>query len=149
MNVSALVAILGFVALQRNKSFSLASYFLTEKHLQGAFDTLCFQSLLLGAFSASVVLSLWNMELLTETASLYLACECSLVITACWLVSGVLLLRRAQAHVEQLRSVEETATDADYLKLKEQQYERLYYQVTRNPKMELPAQLISELQYLI
>ena len=45
--------------------------------------------------------------------------------------------------------MEETATDTDYLKLKEQQYERLYYQVSRNPQMDIPIELIEELQYLV
>lgn len=45
--------------------------------------------------------------------------------------------------------MEQTATDTDYLKLKEQQYERIYYQVSRNPQMDIPIELIDELQHLV
>ena len=73
------------------------------------------------------------MQLLSEPTSIYIASECSMLITVCWLASGALVLRKAQHQIESWRQMEETATDTDYLKLKEQQYERLYYQVSRNP----------------
>lgn len=133
MNVAAVVAIISFVALQRNKSMELASFFIEEESLKVAFTTLCSQSVLLTAFSASIILSLWNMEMLVETTSLYIACECSLIITICWLLSGALVLRKAERQIKNWRSIEEGATDLENIKLKEQQYERLYYQVSRNP----------------
>ena len=67
------------------------------------------------------------MEMLVETTSLYIACECSIIITICWLASGGLVLRQAQRQIKTWRTIEEGATDLDNIKLKEQQYERLYY----------------------
>ena len=40
-NVAALLAIIIFVALQRNKNIELSSFFLKETQLKRAFDTLC------------------------------------------------------------------------------------------------------------
>lgn len=83
MNVAAVISILCFVALQRNKSIDLSAFFIRENHLKGAFDTMCQQSVLLSLFSASVILSLWNMELLVEATSVYIAFECSIIINLC------------------------------------------------------------------
>ena len=66
-----------------------------------------------------------------------------------WLVAGAVVLRKAKYQIRRWREIEETATDVAYLKLKEQQYERLYYQKSRNPQLELPAEMIDELQHLI
>jgi len=41
MNVSAVLAILCFVAVQRNKSIDLSSMFIQEPKLKPAFETLC------------------------------------------------------------------------------------------------------------
>lgn len=41
MNVAAVVAIIGFVALQRNKSMELSGYFIDEESLKAGFTTLC------------------------------------------------------------------------------------------------------------
>ena len=45
--------------------------------------------------------------------------------------------------------MEENATNGDYLKAKEEQYERLYYQLSRNPNMEIPSKLIDEMQHYV
>ena len=66
-----------------------------------------------------------------------------------WLVAGAIVLRKAKYQIRRWREIEETATDIAYLKLKEQQYERLYYQKSRNPQLELPTEMIDELQHLI
>ena len=95
MNVSAVLAIISFVAVHRNKSIDLAGMFLQEGHLKEAFDTLLSQSLLLVLFAGSIVLSLWNFEVLPDTTSVYIACEASLLIVLCWLASGALILRKA------------------------------------------------------
>ena len=95
MNVSAVLAIISFVAVHRNKSIDLAGMFLQEGHLKEAFDTLLSQSLLLVLFAGSIILSLWNFEVLPDTTSVYLASEASLLIVLCWLASGALILRKA------------------------------------------------------
>jgi len=93
-NVSALLAILGFVAVQRNKTLDISSYFITEPQLKPAFDTLCYQAVLLLFFSGSVILTLWNLEWLTDSTSVYIASECTIVTVLCWIVGGALLLRK-------------------------------------------------------
>lgn len=75
--------------------------------------------MILVVFCASMILTMWNFELLTTAASLYMASECSIVLVLCWLVQGVLLLRQTDQQVATWRKYEETATDLDYLKLKE------------------------------
>ena len=50
---------------------------------------------------------------------MYIASECSIVVLICWLVSGGLLLRSAQNQICEWRVFEETATDVDYIQLKE------------------------------
>ena len=96
MNVSALVAILAFVAVHRNKKFDLAGLFLEETHLKTAFDTLCSQSLLIGLFATALVVTLRNFEVLTTVTQVYIAFECTIVLLICWMIGGALLLRRAQ-----------------------------------------------------
>ena len=59
VNISAILAILGFVAVQRNKSVDLGVIFVSEPHLREAFDIVCHQCLLLVMYSASVILCLW------------------------------------------------------------------------------------------
>jgi hypothetical protein len=149
MNVSALLFIMIGVALQRNKKIDLPSMFVSEAALKPAFETLCQQSLILALFCGAVILTMWNLELLVEATSIYVACECSILVLLCWLAQGGLLLRRAEQQIIQWRSYEETATDLDYLKLKEQQYERLYYQKSRNPGMPIPSEMINEMQHLV
>ena len=95
MNISAVLAIICFVAVHRNKSTDLSSFFIKEKNLKEAFDTLISYSALLAAFAGTVIFSLWNMELLTEANSVYVTFECSIVIVLCWLISGGLLLHKA------------------------------------------------------
>ena len=87
-----------------------------EKHLKGAFDTLCTQGMLLAVFGASIVFSLWNLDYLTDVQT---ASECVGVIVGCWLVFGSLLLRKVQNEIKAWKKLEETATDPDHLKLKE------------------------------
>ncbi len=96
-----------------------------------------------------MILTLWNVELLTDATSIYIASECSIVIVLCWLVGGALLLRKGQAQMQKWRSLEENATDSGYLKRKEEQYERLYYRMSRNPEMAVPKELIEEMQHLV
>ena len=149
MNVAAVLAILGFVAIQRNKSVDLAKMLVSEPHLRTAFDTLCQQSMILSLFTGSLVFSMWHMSLLEDTTSVYIACECSMAIVVFWLASGGLLLRKAQLQMRQWRGLEQAATNSDVLKLKEAEYERLYYQMQRDPQMALPHELISEMQHLV
>jgi hypothetical protein len=51
--------------------------------------------------------------------------------------------------MQKWRSLEENATDSGYLKRKEEQYERLYYRMSRNPEMSVPQELIEEMQHLV
>ena len=155
MNVAAVLTIISFVALQRNASIDLTRLFMNEsesRYLAKPFETLIQQSMLLALLAGSVIFSLWNAELIGGSAEaedsksqVYIVCECSIVICVVWLISGGLVLRKAQQTIRRWREVEETATDVDYLRLKEQQYERLYYQVSRNPMLEMPMELIDEL----
>ena len=70
-------------------------------------------------FCAALILTLWNFEFLTTVASLYMASECTIVLFVCWLAQGIFLLTQAEQQMTKWRDYEETATDADYLKLKE------------------------------
>ena len=127
MNASALLFILAAVGIQRSKKFNISSVLIGEKHLRPAFETLIYQSIVLAFFCASIILTMWNFELLTTMSSIYIASESSILLIFCWIVQGSLLLREAEKQVIVWRYYEETATDTEYLKLKEQQYERLYY----------------------
>lgn len=71
------------------------------------------------AFCAATILTMWNLELLVSTASIYMASEFSIVLLLCWMVQGGLLLKHAGQQIATWRLYEETATDIDYLKLKE------------------------------
>ena len=95
MNVAALCAILGFVATYRNKSLDLASWIVEEAHLKPAVETVVSQSMLLGAFCGSLILTLWNLEYLRDPTSVFIASECSIVILFCWFGNGYLLLKKA------------------------------------------------------
>ena len=153
MNVAAVLTIISFVALQRNASIDLTRLFMSEsesRYLAKPFETLIQQCMLLALLAGSVIFSLWNAEMIGNAAEdsksqVYIVCECSIVICVVWLIAGGLVLRKAQQTIRRWREVEETATDVDYLRLKEQQYERLYYQVSRNPLLEMPMELIDEL----
>ena len=103
----------------RNKKIDLPSLFISEAHLRPAFDSLINQGMVLVTFCAALILTMWNFELLTTVSSLYMASECTIVLFVCWLAQGVFLLSQADQKLAQWREYEETATDADYLKLKE------------------------------
>lgn len=101
MNVAAVLALVSFVALQRNTSIDMAQAFMSpdeSRFLTKPFETLCQQSILLALLAGSVIFSLWNAELLdpSSNSQVYIACECSIVICLLWLAAGGLLLRKAQ-----------------------------------------------------
>ena len=96
VNMSFVLALLTFVALQRNASVDLASLFLKEVGLREAFQALCTQSILLAMTSGGVVLLLHQMELLPDVNCLHVAIECAFLIVLCWLASGALTLRKTQ-----------------------------------------------------
>jgi hypothetical protein len=66
-----------------------------------------------------------------------------------WFICGILIIRKAQHEIQKWRSLEENACDAEYLKMKSQQYEKLYYTLSKNPDHEIPKDLISEVEYLV
>ena len=90
-----------------------------NRHLKNAFDPLLLQTFLIGLFAGSIILSLWNFELLATPNAVYTACECNFVVMACWMVGGLLILRQAQRQIQKWRNLEENATNTDYIKLKE------------------------------
>ena len=144
MKISGVLAILAFVALHQNKMIDLVGILGIDSNLKNAFETLLLQTFLIGLFSGSIILSLWNFELLATPNAIYAACECNIVVMACWMVGGLLILRQAQRQIQKWKNLEENATNTDYIKLKEQQYERFYYQMGRNPNIDLPVELINE-----
>ena len=65
---------------------------------------------------------------------------------------GIILLRQSESQMEEWERLEEHACNSAYLKQKEEQYEKLYYQMSkmRDPSKELiPQDLIKELQYFV
>lgn len=51
--------------------------------------------------------------------------------------------------MQKWKNLEENATDSGYLKRKEEQYERIYYRMSRNPEMAPPKELVDEMQHLV
>lgn len=51
--------------------------------------------------------------------------------------------------MQKWKNLEENATDSGYLKRKEEQYERIYYRMSRNPEMAPPKELVEEMQHLV
>ena len=119
MKISGVLAILAFVALHQNKVIDFVRIFGINRHLKNAFDTLLLQTFLIGLFAGSIILSLWNFELLAKQDAVYAACECNIVVMACWMLGGLLILRQAQRQIDKWRHLEENATNTDYIKLKE------------------------------
>ena len=85
VNISALVIIIAAVGIQRNKKIDIHSLFISELQLRPAFDTLISQSMILVVFCAAMILTMWNLELLTTVSSLYMASECTIVLYLCWM----------------------------------------------------------------
>ena len=85
VNISALVIIIAAVGIQRNKKIDIHSLFISEHQLRPAFDTLISQSMILVVFCAAMILTMWNLELLTTVSSLYMASECTIVLYLCWM----------------------------------------------------------------
>ena len=90
------------------------------------------QTIILTALSASVIFSLHRLNIIADWYSVTLAGHVCLLIIGYQLWSGYCLVAHTARQIEAWRKYEENVINYDYLKLKKQQYEKLYYQLFLN-----------------
>ena len=113
VNISAVMVILVLAAIQRAAdlgALDLAGIFVDDQHLKAVVHTVSYQGGLLALTSFAVILSLWQLELLSSVGSnhcMQVAIESAVLLLLCWLGSGGLILSQAQRRIKQWRRFEE------------------------------------------
>ena len=104
---------------------------------------------MLGFLAIALIYSFHQMGYIQGKTQVYHGIECSILIVLAWLICGIMIIKQAQKSIQNWRKLEENACDSEYLKMKAQQYEKLYYTLSKNQDYDIPMDLIQEVEYLV
>lgn len=131
------------------RTIDYAEFFVSEPVLKPCVNSLIIQTILFASLVFALSVIFQKTELVSNESTARGALSAGIFFVIVWFMVGIMTLKKAAKQIQMWDEIERIALDVDSLKVKKQQYEKLFYNINTYGYDKIPESLIRELEHLM